>query len=303
MADAPSILAVHSGALGDVILMAQLLRRLDGRKTLIAGGEKARLIETLGLVDAALDFNSLAMAELFTDQPIAQTALPEQLGRHDRLVSCFATDPPAARQRLIDACSAGRADFLPIRPPADSDKHLVEQWCEQLALTWAGTTASAVKLDPALLQRAARYVETATGQKTHRLAILAPGSGSPEKCWPIEQFAALGEQLQSIGHSVLVLLGPVELDRWSPTQRAALQPLPILESPPLDMLAGVLGLADMFIGNDSGPAHLAAAVGTRCLVLFGPTRPHHFQPIGPAVQVLRGSLIDLPIAQVQAVIG
>ena len=63
------ILAIHSGALGDVVLFGQLLGRLGGRVTLLAGGEKSRLLAGMGVVNRALDFAALPMHEAFSDAP------------------------------------------------------------------------------------------------------------------------------------------------------------------------------------------------------------------------------------------
>ncbi|MGB2822549.1 MAG: glycosyltransferase family 9 protein, partial [Phycisphaerae bacterium] len=54
----------------------------------------------------------------------------------------------------------------------------------------------------------------------------------------------------------------------------------------LSVLAGALAGAACYLGNDSGVSHLAAAVGTRTIALFGPSNPRHFRPIGPRVRVL-----------------
>lgn len=75
---------------------------------------------------------------------------------------------------------------------------------------------------------------------------------------------------------------------------------PVLTALPLSALAGVLAGARASVGNDSGPAHLAAAVGALTLALFGPTRPEHFAPVGPHVRTLTadGPMAALPAARV-----
>jgi len=56
---------------------------------------------------------------------------------------------------------------------------------------------------------------------------------------------------------------------------------------PLRILAAVLKHCRLFVGNDSGIAHLAAGLGLPCVVLFGPTSPAHWAPIGKRISVLR----------------
>jgi ADP-heptose:LPS heptosyltransferase len=64
--------------------------------------------------------------------------------------------------------------------------------------------------------------------------------------------------------------------------------VPILKNCDLNLAAAVLAEASLFIGNDSGITHLAASIGTPTVVLFGPTDPARWGPIGPAVQILTG---------------
>jgi ADP-heptose:LPS heptosyltransferase len=56
----------------------------------------------------------------------------------------------------------------------------------------------------------------------------------------------------------------------------------------LGQLAGLIGSADAYLGNDSGPTHLAAAIGVATVALFGPTDPDVWGPRGERVTILRG---------------
>ena len=127
-----SILAVHSGALGDVILFGRLLELLSDSAavTLLAGGEKARLLAGLGVVKRAMDFVALPMHDIFTDSPADPGRLAKLLGKHDRLVSCFAAGDSRAQMRLAATCGADQAAFLPIRPDEGFQGHLLELWCD-----------------------------------------------------------------------------------------------------------------------------------------------------------------------------
>ena len=74
---------------------------------------------------------------------------------------------------------------------------------------------------------------------------------------------------------------------------------------PLPHLAAVLERCALFLGHDSGISHLAAAVGARCVLLFGPTDPAIWAPANPAVQILAapdGDLAQLDVAAVQRVV-
>ncbi len=286
-------LAIHPGALGDVVLFARLLSRLDGEVTLVAGGAKAALAAGLGVVDGALDFDALPMHEVFTDAPPERCRLPALLGRCDRLVSSFAAGEERAEQRLTELCAARSAHFLPIRPPAEARRHLVDFWLDTLGVdrptTWpAWPTLDAWRDD-------AREHLTELGVKPDGLyAVIHPGAGGRRKCWPVGRFVRVAERLRASGTPFVFVLGPVELETWTREDVDSIRRAgPALLDPPLSVLAGVFAGAAGMLGNDSGASHLAAAVGTPTVALFGPTRPEQFAPLGPRVRSPAADSMDM----------
>jgi heptosyltransferase-2 len=116
-----------------------------------------------------------------------------------------------------------------------------------------------------------------------------PGSGSPAKTWPADRFATVARQLAA-GHSWLLVLGPAEAD--VPTVEGAL----LARDWPVRTLGAALSRAGLYLGNDSGVSHLAAASGAPTLALFGPTDNALWSPVGPRVATLRaasGLMADL----------
>jgi ADP-heptose:LPS heptosyltransferase len=126
-----------------------------------------------------------------------------------------------------------------------------------------------------------------------------PGSGSRTKNWPFDRFVEAARRL-SAGRPWLLLLGPAE---------QALVPPPdavVARDVPLRRLGATLARAGLFVGNDSGASHLAAACGTRTLALFGPTDPAQWAPVGRQASVVRaatGRLEDLDVDEVVAAAG
>lgn len=115
--------------------------------------------------------------------------------------------------------------------------------------------------------------------------LFHPGSGDRAKNLPLATWRAAGEILAGeVGLEPLVLAGPVEQERgedpttW-PWRRRACATLTEL----LDTLAG----ASLLLGNDSGATHLAAALGVPTVVVFGPSDPVRWRPLGPRVAVVR----------------
>jgi heptosyltransferase-2 len=116
----------------------------------------------------------------------------------------------------------------------------------------------------------------------------APGASRATKLWPAERFAEVADALAAEGASVILAGGPgdaVALARF----RAALH-APVsgdLTRLPVEGLAAGLASVDLLVSCDSGPVHLAGAVHTPALAVFGPTSPERWgpQPPGRAVRV------------------
>jgi ADP-heptose:LPS heptosyltransferase len=122
-----------------------------------------------------------------------------------------------------------------------------------------------------------------------------PGSGGRAKRWPLARFLALARAApSSLGRAPLFLLGPVEADA-DPGLAAAVAAagFPSVLEPPLPLLAALAAEAGLFLGNDGGPAHLAAAAGAPTLALFGPSSAAVWAPRGPRAETLRAPRGDL----------
>lgn len=163
------------------------------------------------------------------------------------------------------------------------------------------------------------------------LLALHPGAGKRANCWPAERFAAVAACAAAAGERVLVLQGPADGEPLARLRRALAElgvPLGDLAGPrtapgappgpagavsavapsivlaplcPVGVAAAVLARADRFLCNDTGLMHVAGAVGTPTLALFGPTDPALWKPLAPQVQALRGEGGDLAALTVAAV--
>jgi heptosyltransferase III len=123
-----------------------------------------------------------------------------------------------------------------------------------------------------------------------------PGSGSTTKNWPRDRFAEAARGLAPHARWLLVLGPAEEGDPGSPGALAA-------RGWRLRDLAALLSRAGLFLGNDSGVTHLAAAAGAPTLALHGPTDPALWAPVGPVVGTCRApgeALADLAVGEVVA---
>jgi heptosyltransferase II len=137
----------------------------------------------------------------------------------------------------------------------------------------------------------ARQFLTRSGVDPERpLVILGTGStNSRAKRWPADRFAELNDRLQQeLGVNVALLGSRAESD-------AARRVMELAAAPPIDLVgktglpeaAAVLAVADLLVSNDMGLAHIAPAVGTSTLVLFGPTNPETTRPFSDIALVIR----------------
>ena len=118
---------------------------------------------------------------------------------------------------------------------------------------------------------------------------LGVGSRWETKCWPAEHFAALARQAQQhFGGTVLFVGTADEAHRAQATARMLVGPsLDLTGKTTLPQLAALLARADAMAANDTGPLHLAAALGSPGVALFGPTDPARNGPYGGSLKVLR----------------
>lgn len=121
------------------------------------------------------------------------------------------------------------------------------------------------------------------------LVLLCPGSvNSRAKRWPGEQYAALADQFADAGANVALIGAPSELDvSQNVVSLARRPPLLLTGRTSVAEVMALIAIADVLITNDTGPAHIGAAVGTPTLVIFGPTNPLTTRPFGSEADVVR----------------
>lgn len=121
------------------------------------------------------------------------------------------------------------------------------------------------------------------------LIAIHPGSPIALKRWRSERFATVADWLIAHRNAQILFVGvQTEGDVIATIQeQMSGESISIAGQTTLSQLAEVLKRCDLFIGNDSGPMHLAAAVGTRTIGLYGPTDPERFGPVGSHSQTIR----------------
>ena len=121
------------------------------------------------------------------------------------------------------------------------------------------------------------------------VVAICPGSiNSRAKRWPAEAYAALADRLIDANRQVLLIGSKDEVDvSREVTSRMRNRPVMLTGKTSLDQITAVLSAVDLIVTNDTGPAHIGAALGRPTIVIFGPTNPLTTRPFSPVAEVLR----------------
>lgn len=283
-------LVIAPSWLGDAVMAIPFLRALKrsdpgGSIAVLARPSVAPVFPMTGVVDAVLRSRGRDLPGFARDVAAGRRSRPDELW----------VLPHSFRSALLARAIGGKkrfgyrgesrdvllTDSAP-RPPATV--HQLRD--EDALLALAGIAPDPDP--PRLTVPPAHSAAAARERERHQIAgapgpvLLAPGAAfGPTKLWPAERFALLADALLDRGHRAALVIGPAEVELGMLIARRARHRLPILAAE-LDtgQLAALLAEARLLVGNDSGPAHLAAAVGTPSVVFYGPTDPGRTAPSG-----------------------
>jgi ADP-heptose:LPS heptosyltransferase len=273
-----NVLLFRAGALGDLLLLRPTIARLRAaghRVVLLAPAGVGAVLCGPGAAESALPADGVelasALADGFASGPIARA-----LDAADLVVAYSRS--PSLIERLAE-----RARRLIVHDPAPpaSGPHAA-RWLEQAIAPLVGALPEATTPAAGLLTFTDAEQREADGRIRSlppRFLAVHPGSGSPGKNWPLDRFAAAAGRLAG-EEPWLLVQGPAEESLVAPAQAL------VAREWPLRVLGAALARAGLFIGNDSGVTHLAAAAGAPTLALFGPTDPGLWAPLGPRVTIL-----------------
>lgn len=279
------ILVIRGGAIGDFILTLPAIKLLrdafpDSHLEILGYRHIISLAEMSGYADTTRSIEAAALASFFSRDGDLAPVLVEYLSSFQQVVS-YLFDPDEIFARNLRR--AGIGSLIVGSPKIGQREHAARQLArplEQLGLYLA---------DPAAVLQPDEPREVSLS-----LVAIHPGSGSKTKNWPIERWLAVALELLESNENLLLVGG--EADEECLAQMRAALPndrVELAKDLPLPELAIRLRNCRLFLGHDSGISHLAAAVGTPCLLLFGPTDPAIWAPANPQVRVLRSASLTM----------
>jgi ADP-heptose:LPS heptosyltransferase len=298
-----NVLIFHLGALGDFILtwpVALALARLHPQSRIfyVTHGDKGRLAEQVLHIESA-DIEA-GWHALFSEGAALPTASEKLLSSAHTVVSFLSNgrDAWAANVRRI----AGDVNLIALNGPTLASPPVAEHAAWHIAKQLQPWPALSGAVEQILRSIGGRGVGGTIAPM--EMVVIHPGSGAAKKCWPLDRFVELARRLQADGRTVRFVVGEAEVDRWPQEALRALG-----EGAPVERLKNSIELwrlingASAFVGNDSGPAHLAGMLAVPTVVLYGPTKPEIWKPLGPKVMAISAESLDaISVEQVFAAI-
>ena len=284
------ILVIRGGAIGDFILTLPALRALrdvypDAHIEIFGYKHIAALAENRFYAQAVRSIEYGPLSRFFARNSELSAELANYFASFDLIIS-YLYDPDEIFEQNLRAC---RVENL-IRGPAkiDNSAHAARQLAEPIEELGIKVVDLAAKIFPSGEDR--QFARDFLRDLPRPILAIHPGSGGEKKNWPLENWIDLGNDLlsrKSLRGSIVIISG--EADH---PQVARLEELwqnnrvDFAKNLPLVHLAALLENS-MFIGNDSGISHLAAAAGANCILLFGPTDPDIWAPQNENARVIR----------------
>ncbi len=279
-------LVVFPGALGDFICFLPTLHALRGQyegTTVVVVVQVSLLPLAIrpGLADQGVALESAAVAKLFVSGA-TQTSLVPQTYIGD-VYSWFGTAEPVVRENLMKL-AGGRVRCARFAPPAKHEGH-VARWF----LRSAGLSPASASMGTHISLRAGEKERAEEFWHHHGLAgraVLAVhrGAGNRAKRWTQDGYEAVTRWWRERDGAVLEVAGPADPDEPLAPGHSVARGLALGD------VAALLARADLYLGSDTGVSHLAGAVGTRGVVVFGPTRALAWRPLGGRLVCLNSLL-------------
>jgi heptosyltransferase III len=245
-------LLIRPGAIGDCITCMPVMEELRSDYTEV--WISSAVVPLIGFADRVQPIAQTGL-DLLGIHPDPPEALVDALAMFDSIVSWYGTNRPEFREKAMELNPRWR--FFPALPPENISEHATDFFARQAGLD-RGLKPSIRTKEP----------------KRREAIVIHPFSGSRRKNWPLDRFKELAQHLSLPAEW---LCGPEEefpgAHRFQDLQ---------------DLAEWIRG-ARLYIGNDSGISHLAAATGVPTLGLFGATDPAVWAPRGECVKVVQAS--------------
>jgi ADP-heptose:LPS heptosyltransferase len=320
-----NILIIDFGQLGDVVMSLPALRAIrekfpHARLTIAVGKPAAEIINLSGYADETIEVDRVALRDGFKPLSLLKVFdIAKDVRRRQfdfvidlhsfsetNLLGFFSRAP----QRLFARRPGRSLDFLANfspKPPVDRNdpkQHLVDRYLDVLKPLGIKDVLRTPKLlvrpeDDRAVDLMLRKARADAGSP---LVGIFPGAGHPGRRWPIEKFSELADFLvRNDNVRPIVFVGPEERHLLPQFRELFPPPCVILDKLSIPELAAAQSRLAVLVSNDTGPVHIAAAVGTPVVVLIDLPTPHAYVPLATAQRlILSESVTAIEVEEVYA---
>ena len=318
-----NILVIDFGQLGDAVMSLPALSAIrerfpHARITVAAGNPSSEIVEMSGYADAVIGVDRVALRDGFKPLSILRIfQVVKDIRRREfdfvidlhslsetNLMGFFSGAP----KRLFARRRGRSLDFLAnFRPPPPVEKtnrtrHQVDRYLDVLRPLGIENAPRVARLAsrPETDREVSSLLHKAKADIGTPLVGLFPGAGHESRRWPLERFAQLAETLdRSDGVRSIVFLGPEERALVPAVKASFPSSAVVLDRLTIRQLAGALARLAVFVSNDTGPMHIAAATGVPIVLLLDRRAPETYIPLSDPKQVIyRAAIPEIPVAEV-----
>lgn len=319
--DPRNILVIDFGQLGDVVMSLPALRAIrerfpHARITVAVGKPGKELLGLSGYANEILEVDRVALRDgptLVSLGRIIKLVSEVRKAKFDFVVdlhSYYETNIlgflSGAPHRLYASRSNRSLDFLANfkpRPVKEVETtHLIERYLDVLKPLGIENVsrAPALRTSPTENSTVEALLKKEKAQARELLVGVFPGAGSSTRLWPLERFVELADHLiRNDRVRVIVFAGPEERGMVPQMRKVFPAGTIFFDRLTIPQLVSAQARLTVFISNDTGPAHIAAAVGTPVVMIMDRPDPHSFTPAGDVNRLIFGPTItEIPVAQV-----
>lgn len=324
MFDPRNILVIDFGQLGDVVLSVPALRAIrdrfrDARITVAVGKPGADIVALSGHADSMIVVDRVALRDgpkLVSIVKILKLVKDVRHQQFDFVIDLHSLSETnllgffsGASHRLY-ARRPGRSlnflsNFRPNPPTEDNKKHFAERYLDVLLPLNIKNVSSVptLRTRPSDDLAVDKMLRKEKGNLEAPLVGLFPGAGHPGRRWPVERFATLADHLiRNERVRVVVFAGPEERQLIREIRTQFPSSVIVFDRLTIPQLASAQAKLSVFVSNDTGPLHLAAAVGTSVVMLMDRPTPNSFVPLEQHHRAVYGNKVDeLEVSEVYKV--
>lgn len=286
------ILIIRPGALGDVIITLPTLFAIrsyfhNAHIEIMGNAPFLEIIEGRFYADTVSRFDQADIAALFIKNARLPDYLEKRLRSMDMVISFLIDKDGIFIENLTAAGVRYVLQYEPF-PAHGRHIHIIDHFLNFLSLLDIPFyhDIPRIFLHEDDMYFGDNFIKNSIADPQKTLVAVHPGSGSRQKCWPVEYYAELLVWLhKEMGIQPIIISGPADVGVLEELKIRVKDAI-FADHLPLPHLAAVIKRCKLFIGNDSGVTHLSAALGTPTIAIFGPTDPGVWGPRGDRVKIV-----------------